>query len=76
VGSIPIARSTFHCLACPCVVLGRDLACRPVPISMRASARNPPCRHRVYELAAIAGVHLEDYNAPCLTNQRGGGYEH
>ena len=24
VGSIPIARSTFRCLACPCVVLGRD----------------------------------------------------
>jgi hypothetical protein len=31
VGSIPIARSTFRCLACPCVVLGRDLAYRPVP---------------------------------------------
>src|SRR6266478_7432475 len=32
-----IARSTFRCLACPCVVLGRDLACRPVPtVSMRA----------------------------------------
>jgi len=28
-GSIPIARSTFRCLACPCVVLGRDLAYRP-----------------------------------------------
>jgi hypothetical protein len=26
-----IARSTFRWLACPCVVLGRDLACRPVP---------------------------------------------
>jgi hypothetical protein len=24
VGSIPIARSTFRCLACPCVVLGRE----------------------------------------------------
>ncbi len=36
VGSIPIARSTFRCLACPCVVLGRDLAYRPVPtVSMR-----------------------------------------
>jgi hypothetical protein len=31
VGSIPIARSTFRCLACLCVVLGRDLAYRPVP---------------------------------------------
>jgi hypothetical protein len=31
VGSIPIARSTFRCLACPCVALGRDLAYRPVP---------------------------------------------
>ena len=26
VGSIPIARSTFRCLACPCVVLGRAWA--------------------------------------------------
>jgi hypothetical protein len=31
VGSIPIARSTFRCLACPCVALARDLAYRPVP---------------------------------------------
>ena len=30
-GSIPIARSIFRCLACPCVVLGRDLVCRSVP---------------------------------------------
>src|SRR6266850_4002743 len=30
-GSIPIARSTFRCLACPSVVLGRDSAYRPVP---------------------------------------------
>ena len=37
VGSIPIARSIFRCLACPCVALGRDLACRPVPtVSIRA----------------------------------------
>jgi hypothetical protein len=33
VGSIPIARSNFCCLACPCVVLGRDLAYRPVLVS-------------------------------------------
>src|SRR6202021_286857 len=46
--SIPIARSNSRCLSGPCVVLGRDLACRPVPtVSMRANARNPPCRHRV-----------------------------
>jgi hypothetical protein len=25
-----------------------------------------------YALAALAGVHLEDYNLPCLTNQWGG----
>jgi hypothetical protein len=31
VGSIPIARSTFRCLACPCVVLGRSSVHRPVP---------------------------------------------
>src|SRR5216684_760978 len=31
VGSISIARSTFRCLACPCVVLGRGSAHRPVP---------------------------------------------
>jgi hypothetical protein len=32
-----IARSTFCCRACPCVVLGRDLPCRSVPtVSMRA----------------------------------------
>jgi amidase len=31
VGSIPIARSTFRCLACPCVVLGRYLPYRAVP---------------------------------------------
>ena len=31
VGSIPIARSTFRCLACPCVALGRGSAHRPVP---------------------------------------------
>jgi hypothetical protein len=30
-GSIPIARSTFRCLACPYVALGRYLAYRPVP---------------------------------------------
>src|SRR6266481_3721531 len=30
-GSIPLARSTFRCLACPSVVLGRDSAYRPVP---------------------------------------------
>ena len=30
-GSIPIARSTFRCLACPCVVLGRGSRYRPVP---------------------------------------------
>ena len=34
-----IARSTFRCLACPCVVLGRDLAYRPVPT---VSTRLPP----------------------------------
>jgi hypothetical protein len=39
VGSIPIARSTFRCLAAPCVVLGRELAYRPVPtVSMRQQA--------------------------------------
>jgi hypothetical protein len=31
VGSIPIARSTFCCLACPSVVLGRGSAHRPIP---------------------------------------------
>jgi hypothetical protein len=31
VGSIPIARSTFRCLACACVVLGRGSVHRPVP---------------------------------------------
>jgi len=31
VGSIPIARSTFRCLASPCVAVGRALAYRPVP---------------------------------------------
>ena len=30
-GSIPIARSTFRCLACPCVALGRCSSHRPVP---------------------------------------------
>jgi hypothetical protein len=30
VGSIPIARSTFRCLACPCVVLGRARAYCPI----------------------------------------------
>jgi hypothetical protein len=25
-----------------------------------------------YALAALAGIHLEDYNLPCLTNQWGG----
>jgi hypothetical protein len=29
-GSIPIARSTLCCLACPCVVLGRSSAHRAV----------------------------------------------
>jgi hypothetical protein len=37
--AIPIARSTFRCLACPCVVLGRDLAYRPVStVSTRLQA--------------------------------------
>jgi hypothetical protein len=38
-GSIPIARFTSRCLACPCVVPGRDLAYRPVPtVSTRLQA--------------------------------------
>lgn len=31
IGSIPVARSAFCCLARPCVVQGRDLAYRSVP---------------------------------------------
>jgi len=39
-GSIPIARSTFRCLACPSVVLGRDSAYRPVPTVRRGYNRS------------------------------------
>jgi hypothetical protein len=34
VGSIPIARSTFRCLASPCVAPGRDLAYPSVPTAL------------------------------------------
>src|ERR1700688_530550 len=45
-GSIPIARAIFRCLACPCVVLGRDLAYRPVPTAwMRPCASEQLIKH-------------------------------
>ena len=32
---LPIARSTFRCLACPCIALGRDLLIVQFPLSRR-----------------------------------------